>query len=172
DVQVIGLEYFHKGKIEPTQTIVIATLQNWPQYKIDGVKDIFNQALAAARGAGWKLVFRTRAYDTDAFSSALNGPWDEISLAKQESFTECLERIRPAMVWTTWSTAILDAQAMGVSPVAFVTPDIDKYFIADIGAFAHVVMPNNAGLSELITGLEVDTYSNLGETCSLSSLIG
>lgn len=139
DVETIGLGYFDKGEIEPTKTIVVASLQDWPQYKIERVKDIFNAALNEARRNGWKLVFRTRRYDTDAFANALNGPWDEISKAGEESFQQCLTRTNPAMVWTTWSTAVLDARAQSIIPVAFVTPDLDDYFISDLEAFAFVV---------------------------------
>lgn len=156
DVQVIGLDYFPKGKIEPTRTIVIATLQDWPQFKIESVKVIFNQALAAARSAGWRLVFRTRSYDTDAFTRTLNGPWDEVSLAKQESFTECLQRTRPRMVWTTWSTAILDSAAMGVSSVCFINSDLHNYFIADLSSFSSVITSHDDSLTVLLCVLQRD----------------
>jgi hypothetical protein len=139
DVEVIGLDYFDKGEIDPTKTIVVASLQDWPQYNIERDKDKLNAALDEARRTGWKLVFRTRRYDTDAFANALKGPWDEISKAGEETFHECLTRTRPAMVWTTWSTAVLDARAQNVTPVAFTTPDLDDYFISDLDSFAFVV---------------------------------
>jgi hypothetical protein len=139
DVEVIGLGYFDKGEIEPTKTIVVASLQDWPQYKIERDKDKLNAALDEARRTGWKLVFRTRSYDTDAFANAMKGPWDEISKAGDETFHECLTRTRPAMVWTTWSTAVLDARAQNVTPVAFTTPALDDYFVSDLDSFAFVV---------------------------------
>jgi hypothetical protein len=144
NVEVIGLDYFDKGEVDPTKTIVVASLQDWPQYKIERDKDKFNAALDEARRTGWKLVFRTRRYDTDAFADALKGPWDEISKAADETFHECLTRTRPAMVWTTWSTAVLDARAQNVTPVAFTSPDLDDYFISDLNTFAFVVRTDEA----------------------------
>lgn len=138
-VEVIGLEYFAKGHVEPTRSIVVASLQDWPQYGVALVKDAMNQALTEARAAGWSLTFRTRHYDTDAFAAALEVPWDSISYAGSETFVECLHRIRPAMVWTSWSTAILDACAQDLVAVAFVHPSLGKYFLADLDPFAFVV---------------------------------
>jgi hypothetical protein len=115
---------------------------------------VFNQALAAARKEGWKLVFRTRGYDTDAFANALDGPWDEISRADNESFHECLKRTRPAMVWTTWSSAILDACASSVTSVAFVTADMNNHFIADVEAFALVIKTDDDNYQILMQCLQ------------------
>lgn len=139
NVEVIGLEYFSHGHIQPTRTIVVASLQDWPQFKVDRVSKQFNDALDQARQAGWRLVFRTRQFDSDSFARALQGSWDEVSRADNESFLECLERFRPAMVWTTWSTAVLDAAAQDIASVAFVTPDLNDYFIADLETFAFLV---------------------------------
>ena len=138
-VDVIGLDYFSAGSIQPTKTIVVASLQDWPQYKIERVSALFNDALAEARRAGWKLVFRSRQFDSESFANALRGSWNDVSRADEETFLECLKRSRPAMVWTTWSTAVLDAAAQNVMPVAFITPDLHDYFVADLGSFAFVV---------------------------------
>ena len=154
DVHVIGLGYFPHGHIAATRAIVVASLQDWPQFKVADVADIFNRALDAARQHGWRLVFRTRAYDADAFVKALNGPWDEVSEAADESFAACLDRTRPAMVWTTWSTAVLDAKAQEIDAVAFVTPKLDDFFISDLAAFAHTVMPDGTGFDRVIEKLE------------------
>ena len=139
EISVIGLAYFERGRIEPKRTIVIASLQDWPRFRIAQVAKVFNAALAKARELGWSLVFRTRSYDSDAFARALDGPWDDMSHVHEETFQECLARCRPAMVWTTWSTAVLDAAAQGVAAVAFVTADFGDHFIADLEAFAFVV---------------------------------
>jgi hypothetical protein len=154
NVTVIGLEYFDKGRVEPARTIVVASLQDWPHFKVRQVQLIFNQALAVARRAGWKLVFRTRGYDTDAFANALDGSWDEISQAENETFHECLERTRPAMVWTTWSTAILDACASSVTSVAFVTDDLNNHFNADLDSFAFVVNADGNSYQILLESLQ------------------
>jgi len=136
EAEIIGLAYFPATPVTPTRTIVIASLQDWPAFRIAAVADRFNRALGLAREAGWRLVFRTRHYGGDAFAAALDGPWDEISDAAKESFAECLTRTRPAMVWTTWSTAILDAKARGIDAVAFVTQDLNDHFVVDLVPFA------------------------------------
>ena len=144
DISVIGLAYFERGRIEPTRTIVIASLQDWPRFRVAQVAKAFNAALASARELGWSVVFRTRSYDADAFARALDGPWDDVSHVHEETFQECLARCRPAMVWTTWSTAVLDAAAQGVAAVAFVTADFCDHFIADLDAFTFVVAREDA----------------------------
>lgn len=154
EVKTIGLAYFPKGQIEPGKSILIASLQDWPQFSVVQVKDIFNAAITSARKWGWKLVFRTRTYDSDAFAKALNGPWDEVSEAADESFDRCLERVKPDMVWTTWSTAVLDASAKGVKSVAFVTEELNNYFVLDLTDFAQVITPGNQRLLELTSYLE------------------
>jgi hypothetical protein len=153
EVRIIGLDYFDKGDVTPSKTIVLASLQDWPQFGIDKVRDAMNTALAAAREGGWKLVFRTRRYDTDAFYLALSAGWDEISDAGEESFDTCLKRTGAAMVWTTWSTAVLDAAALGVTATAFVTPELDEFFITDLHEFARVV-DSPLKLSELCRELK------------------
>lgn len=166
DAKTIGLEYFPNAQIEPRKIIVVASLQDWAQFTILQVKDLFNDALEFARKHGWKIVFRTRTYDTDAFAIALNGPWDNISEAKDESFEQCLERVRPDMVWTTWSTAVLDATAKGVRSVAFATEELNNYFVLDLADFATVITPNNNEFSNLTNYLE-----SFGEVTTQQSTI-
>lgn len=132
-VEQIGIDYFPKADIGPKEkTIVVASLQDWPQWGIANVAERFNAALKQAKEQGWRLIFRGRNYDQDAFAQALVCEWDEISTPKQESFAECLQRLKPAMVWTTWSTAVLDAQAMGIASVCFVDNLLLDYFIPDV----------------------------------------
>ena len=57
--------------------------------------------------------------------------------------------MRPAQIWTTWSTAILDARAAGLDAVAFVTPSLEDHFIADLEPFALRVMPDGTGAADL-----------------------
>lgn len=159
-VEIIGLEYFEHGAVESTRTIVLAALQDWPQYGIELVRDRLNRALLRAREEGWKLVFRTRHYDTDAFARALDGPWDEISDAGSESFDACLQRVRPAQVWTTWSTAILNACAHNVGAVCFVHPSLDEHFVVDLDAFSFVVR-DDADEAELYEALSVPAADGL-----------
>lgn len=131
-IKVIGNSYFPADDIGiKERTIVIASLQDWPQWGIANVAECFNTALSMARGKGWKVVFRGRNNDEDAFARGLTCKWDEISSPKTESFAECLQRIKPAMIWTTWSTAVLDAEAMGVQSVCFVDDLLLGYFIID-----------------------------------------
>lgn len=134
EVTEIGTAYFPASEIdETTRTIVVASLQDWPQWGIDRVAVRFNAALAMAKEQGWHLVFRGRNYDEDAFAQGLTCAWDEVSTPKQESFAECLQRLKPTMVWTTWSTAVLDAEAMGIRGVCFIDQALLDYFIPDFG---------------------------------------
>jgi len=139
EIETIGIDYFPKNDLSPTKTIVVASLQDWPQFKIEDVKDQFNQALRIAKQYNWKIVFRTRAYDSDAFSSTLECQWDDVSEVKQETFDECLKRVKPAMVWTTWSTAILDALAFRIPSVAFVKKELHDHFVTDIDELSKAV---------------------------------
>ena len=149
ETEIIGLDYFPSEPVAGNRTIVVASLQDWPAFKVSSVAERFNAALSEARAQNWRIVLRTRTYGADAFAEALDGPWDEISEASQETFFECLTRVRPAMVWTTWSTAMLDANARGVEAVAFVTPALDAHFIVDIDRFALRVMPDGTGWDAL-----------------------
>jgi len=139
EIEKIGIDYFPKSNLLPTKTIVVASLQDWPQFKIESVKHQFNQALKLAKHWNWNIVFRTRSYDSDAFSSALVCQWDDISEVKRETFDECLKRVKPAMVWTTWSTAILDALAFKIPSVTFVTQELHDHFLTDIDELSKTV---------------------------------
>lgn len=134
EIEQIGTAYFPVLEIGPKKrTIVVASLQDWPQWGIANVANTFNEALALAKKNNWKIIFRGRSYDEDAFAQGLICEWDEISSPRQETFTECLQRVRPAMVWTTWSTAVLDAEAMGIKRVCFVNDKLYDCFIPDFG---------------------------------------
>ena len=139
EIETIGIDYFPKNDLSPTKTIVVASLQDWPQFKIEDVKDQFNKALKLAKQCNWNIVFRTRSYDSDAYSSALICQWDDISEVKRETFDECLKRVKPAMVWTTWSTAILDALAFRVPSVTFVKQALHDHFLTDIDELSKTV---------------------------------
>ncbi len=132
EIEEIGIDYFPKAEIgDKTRTIVVASLQDWPQWGIQRVAERFNKALATAKANDWCIIFRGRNYDEDAFAQGLRCDWDEISNPKQESFAQCLQRVKPTMVWTTWSTAVLDAEAMGVLGVCFIDDALSDYFIPD-----------------------------------------
>ncbi|NWF35557.1 hypothetical protein [Mariprofundus sp. KV] len=135
EIEELGIDYFPKTEIgEKQRTIVVASLQDWPQWGISRVADRFNAALAMAKAQGWRVVFRGRNYDEDAFARGLQCGWDEMSIPKQETFAECLSRLKPAMVWTSWSTAVLDAEAMGVKGVCFIDSSLYDYFIPAFGS--------------------------------------
>jgi len=144
EIEQIGTAYFPVGDMGPKKrAIVVASLQDWRQWGITNVANIFNDALAMAKKNGWEIIFRGRNYDEDAFAQALICDWDEISSPKQESFTECLRRVRPTMVWTTWSTAVMDAEAMGVKSVCFVDDSLLDYFIIDFPRQALMIAPSD-----------------------------
>ena len=154
EIEEIGIGYFPKAEIDDkTHTIVVASLQDWPQWGIARVAERFNAALAAAKEQGWHIVFRGRNYDQDAFAQGLQCEWDEISTPKQESFAECLQRVKPALVWTTWSTAVLDAEAMGIRGVCFIDKALLNYFIPDFGRRTLEIDQTAASMATLETEL-------------------
>jgi len=143
-IKVIGTDYFPKGEIEAgKKTIVVASLQDWRHWGIVNVREIFNVALTQAKENGWKIIFRGRSYNEDAFAQGLSCDWDGFSSSKQESFSECLHRVKPAMVWTTWSTAVLDAEAMGVKCVCFIDKSLYDYFIPDFPKRSMLIVHSN-----------------------------
>ena len=151
EIEQIGTAYFPKADIGTKQrAIVVASLQDWPQWGINNVAKNFNAALSLAQEKGWKIIFRGRNYDEDSFAQGLVCEWDEISSPKEESFAECLERVKPAMVWTTWSTAVLDAMAMGIKGVCFVDDQLEDYFIPDFYEQTMVVQSDTVDLSEIL----------------------
>lgn len=151
-IEEIGTDYFPSEDIgSKERSIVVASLQDWPQWGINRVADCFNQALALAKAHGWHIVFRGRNFDEDAFARGLQYEWDEISTPQQESFAECLRRVKPSMVWTTWSTAVLDAKAMGIQSICFVDDQLSDYFLVDLEFDAgHIHMVANVAAQRLI----------------------
>jgi hypothetical protein len=132
DVEIIGTRYFNSLQLATrNKVIVIASLQDWPQWGVKRVAEKMNVAIGEAAGRGWKLVYRGRHYGNEDFLQHLSCQWDEFSEPADESFAQCLERLEPAMVWTTWSTAVLDASAMGVRGVCFIDEELENHFLID-----------------------------------------
>jgi hypothetical protein len=155
NIEKIGISYFDRREISPTRSIVIASLQDWPNFKFSEVQPLFLAALQLARTLEWRLILRLRHYDSDAFAKALKIEWDDVSSATDESFEQCLLRIRPGLVLTTWSTAILDASAFGIPAVSIVKPSFSDYFIAELEQYSTVLTRKvdlNRSLAPLLVG--------------------
>jgi hypothetical protein len=139
----IGLSYFPRGGYEPTKTILVASQGLLPFALPIGrdVESAYAEVVRRALAGGWRVVQRPHRIETHEGFARHVLPGVEVADGAG-TMEEQIRALRPRYVVSVWSTAALDAAALGARAVFVLSVDgMREHSLADLRTYGEVLDP-------------------------------
>lgn|GEM_PF-5711671 len=151
----IGLAYFPTGRIVPTRTILVASQALLPfDLPIGrGVSAAYALVVTEALRRGWRVVQRPHRVETEGTFPAHRLVGVEV-IQGTENLAAQLHRLRPRYLLSVWSTAALDASALGCAPLFVLSREgMREHSVSDLSAYGEILDPAEPTFSSRLTSL-------------------